>query len=173
MASATMTLISAQTLGGTTASATFSSIPATYNDLKLVMSTQIAGAFGGQDIRLTFNGDSATNYSDTNLYASGTSAGSSRDTSATYFLATAGTQGANNGANVFASSEIYIPNYTSTSSRSFLARDVSEINNTSVYLALVAGLYRGASAISSIALTNSNGGFITNSTFYLYGIKNS
>ena len=175
MANPTMTLISSQTLGGTTASVTFSSIPSTYNDLKLVCSMRgdVSALLGA--VKAAFNGDSATNYSLTNLLGNTSAASSTRTTSATSDLII-NQDDATATANTFGSCEIYIPNYNSTGSKPWFNIDVTEDNATTAGSADIqanAHLYRGASGISSITLTPSSGNFVQFSDFYLYGIKNS
>ena len=175
MASPTMILISGQTLGGTTASVTFSSIPSTYNDLRLVVSARGDTAAYPVAIKIAFNGDSATNYSYTNLLGDG-SAGSSSKASSQTVDQIVNMDGASATASTFGSWELYIPNYTSTGSKPFMGIDVIETNDTTAAHAEIqvnAHLYRGGSAISSIVLTPASGNFVQYSSFYLYGIKNS
>ena len=175
MANPTMTLISSQTLGGTTASVTFSSIPSTYNDLKLVVSARGDAAAYPVAINLKLNSDTATNYSYTNLLGNSSAASSTRASSQTVD-AISNVDGASATASTFGSWEIYIPNYTSTGSKPFFGIDVVETNDVTAQHAEIqanAHLYRGASGISSITLTPSSGNFVQYSDFYLYGIKNS
>jgi hypothetical protein len=175
MANATHTLISSQTLGGTTASVTFSSIPSTYNDLKLVVSARgdVSALLGA--VKVAFNGDSATNYSYTNLLGNSSAASSTRASSATSDLII-NQDDATATASTFGSCEIYIPNYNSTGSKPWFNIDVTEDNAVTAASADIqanAHLYRGASGISSITLTPNSGNFVQYSNFYLYGIKNS
>lgn len=175
MANPTMTLISSQTLGGTTASVTFSSIPSTYNDLKLVVSARGDAAAYPVAINLKLNSDTATNYSYTNLLGNSSAASSTRTSSQTVD-AIPNVDGASATASTFGAWEIYIPNYTSTGSKPFFGIDVVETNDATAAHAEIqanAHLYRGASGISSITLTPSSGNFVQYSTFTLYGIKNS
>jgi len=175
MANPTMTLISSQTLGGTTASVTFSSIPSTYNDLKLVVSARGSSLNQVISFQIAFNGDATTNYSYTRLLGNSSTAASTR-VSTTALDYGAQMDAANATASTFGSCEIYIPNYTSTGSKPFIDIDVSEQNDATAgnsAIASVAHLYRGASGISSITLTPSSGNFVQYSSFYLYGIKNS
>lgn len=69
--------IATTTLGSATATITFSSIPATYTDLKIVFS--YIGA--GNSIRLRFNNDSGTNYAMGLIQGNGTTAVGDRSTS--------------------------------------------------------------------------------------------
>ena len=175
----TYTLISSNVLGSNTASVTFSSIPSTYTDLVLRASTRTsytADAYP-RDTFIRFNGDSATNYSVTRLGAQTGSAFSGRTSSASQgIIFEENTNAAASTANTFSETEVYIPNYLSTSNRAFSNFGVSENNdNTYPIIGATALLYRGGSAISSIFLSPQGGtaNFLTGSSFYLYGIKNS
>jgi hypothetical protein len=68
-AGATYEPIATTTLGTATSSFTFSSIPATYTDLRLVI-----GWVSGTNPRIRFNSDTATSYSQTAMYGDGTAA---------------------------------------------------------------------------------------------------
>lgn len=174
MANPTMTLISSQTLGGTTASVTFSSIPSTYNDLKLVVSARGDAATFTGTLVININADTANNYSYTFLYANSTVAASQKGANQTSDFATM--DAASNTASTFGSCEIYIPNYNSTGSKPYFGIDVTEQNDVATNhfeIDAIAHLYRGTSGISSIKLTPSSGNFVQYSNFYLYGIKNS
>jgi hypothetical protein len=171
----TYTLISSNVLASSAASVTFSSIPATYTDLVLRISARQDGASNGGRLTLRFNGDSATNYSRLGVAASGASVGNISNSSATYFRA-ADADADNDTANTFSSAEIYIPNYTATTSRPISNFGVAENNSTTATgPTIIAGLYRGASAITSIVINDeiSSWNFVSGSSFYLYGIKNS
>lgn len=175
MANPTMTLISSQTLGGSTASVTFSSIPSTYNDLKLVVSARGDTAAFPVAINLKINGDTGTNYSYTNLLGNSSVTSSTRSTSATVD-AIPNIDGASATASTFGAWEMYFPNYNSTGSKPFFGIDVNETNDTTAGHANIqvnAHLYRGGSGITSIVLTPSSGNFVQYSDFYLYGIKNA
>ena len=175
MANPTMTLISSQTLGGSTASVNFASIPSTYNDLKLVVSARGDAAAYPVAINLKLNSDTATNYSYTNLLGNSSAASSTRASSQTVD-AIPNVDGASATASTFGAWEIYIPNYNSTGSKPFFGIDVVETNDATAAHAEIqanAHLYRGASGITRIDLTPSSGNFVQYSTFTLYGIKNS
>ena len=60
MATQTYSPIATQTLLGAAASITFSSIPGTYTDLKLVLTTTVSAV--APNITLQFNGDTTSNY---------------------------------------------------------------------------------------------------------------
>ena len=70
--------IATTTLGTAAASITFSSIPATYTDLRLVV---VAKAVSASTLDVRFNNDSGTNYSKTEISGDGSSAVSFRNIS--------------------------------------------------------------------------------------------
>jgi len=74
--------IATTTLGSSAASYTFSSIPATYTDLRLIINGLQTGTSGNPYIPL--NSDTGTNYSITVLSGNGTSATSARSTNASF-----------------------------------------------------------------------------------------
>jgi hypothetical protein len=171
----TYTLIQSQTLASSAASVTFSSIPATYTDLVIRASVRgdVSALLGA--MKINFNGDTATNYSYTNLLGN-SSAASSSYASAQTTDSIINIDDATATASTFGSFEVYIPNYTSTSSKPFSGFDVTENNAATAGAADIqvnAHLYRGASAISSIVFAPSSGNFVTGSSFYLYGISNA
>jgi hypothetical protein len=175
MANATMTLIASQVLGSSAASVTFSSIPQTYTDLKLVTSVRdsISGVANGA-IYMVFNSDTSSNYSSTWLYGWNSSTYSTDVSSATYFQIPYNGYGSSTStANTFANIDIYIPNYTASSKKQISIFTASESNSTTnVELDFEAGLYQGTSAVSNLKLSAGQN-FVANSSFYLYGIKNS
>ena len=171
-----MTLISSQTLGGSTASVTFSSIPSTYNDLKLVVSARGDAAAFPVAINMKINSDTTSKYSYTHLLGNSSATSSTRPASSQTVDAIQNVDGASATASTFGSWEIYIPNYTSTGSKPYFNIDVVETNDTTAAHANISAnshLYTGASGITQIDLTPSSGNFVQYSTFTLYGIKNS
>jgi hypothetical protein len=170
---ATYVLIATASPTGTTV--TFSSIPQTYKDLVIkysVAEVQGGGGYSQGAFKITFNGDSTTKYSETRLTGGNGTVLTSRRSSSSW------TQfnfynGNNSTANIFSNSEIYIPNYISTSAKSFFTFDVQEDSNASNSNAvnIDAQLYTGTSAITSITLTDANGqSLVSGSKVYLYGI---
>ena len=165
----TYTLIEAKTLGSSSASVTFSSIPQTYTDLLLKVSVRgSSGSF--QSIRMTVNG-ATTNYSNRRLYGDG--AGAYSDSSTPAWLIQTAVSSVSETANTFGNAEFYIPNYTDSQYKSVSVDSVAETNATTAYAFLSTGLWSQTTAISSIGLSMSSGDFVQYSTFYLYGIKNS
>ena len=151
-------------------SVTFNSIPQAYTDLIVKFSARSSKTGTDNDqANLTFN-SSSTGYSDIILYGrNGSAAGAA---SATSYITWAGIiPAASATTNTFSTSEIYVPNYTSSNHKS-VSIDNSEENNSSsdYFVTLLAGLWANSSAITSLTLTCNGGSFTTNSTFTLYGV---
>ena len=151
------------TSGTSTTVITFSSIPATYTDLRIVL-TGTCGTGTDQNIWLNYNGDTTTNYSYTFLSGNGTSASSGRGTSDVVIISgridtTAQT-----------TTLIDIFNYANTTTyKTNLVRG----NNTNGIVTAVVGLWRKTpEAITSISLKIANSTyFVAGTTATLYGIK--
>jgi len=165
----TFVKIQTVTVSTAVASITFSSIPQTFTDLKIVLCARSSRASNLEDaVNISFN-TLTTNFSGRILYGSGSAAASTTTTRyASNIPATTAT------ASVFGNSEIYIPNYTSANHKSFSADSVGENNATEAYIILIAGLWSDTAAITSIGLTSLNSAnFVQYSTATLYGIKNT
>lgn len=159
--------IATNTLGSAAASVTFSSIPATYTDLVLVITPIVTAAttFGMQ-----YNGvTTGTPYSTTILYGDGTSATSARTSNENVIRISYGaTSRTTNSGNII----VNIMNYANTTTyKTNLSRDniASEATGAQV------SLWRSTAAINQIVISPNSGGTIINtgSTFTLYGIKSA
>lgn len=174
----TYTLIASTTVSGTsTVTVNFSSIPQTYTDLVLRVSARTNRSSAVDELMLRFNSDSATNYSATHMTANSGTATSQQvsNNTSTRFISI---NGNTTTSSTFSNTEIYIPNYTGTANKPISIGTVVENNDTTNYFVRgVANLYRGSSAITSISCQSYfDPGvlyFIADSSFYLYGIKNS
>jgi hypothetical protein len=154
---------------GGVSSVTFSSIPQTYTDLKIVVSARQGS--GGTDIKLTFNG-SSTSYSNKRLFGTGSTAAS--DSANTTYVSNTMTDDSDFTANTFGNGEFYIPNYrVSGIAKSVSVDGVTENNATLALSMLTAGLWSVTDAITSITISAQIPNFVQHSSFYLYGIKNS
>jgi hypothetical protein len=155
--------IATQNGTGSSATVTFTSIPATYTDLVLIANPVFTTA---SNINIRINGDTATNYSDTYLYGDGSSATSARDTTQNimYWSGTSvGVTSANRDNGI-----AHFMNYgNTTTNKTVLLR----YNQPSQILGQGVGLYRSTAAITSISVIASAGNFDALSTFTLYGIK--
>jgi hypothetical protein len=164
-------LIETQTLGTAAASVTFSSIPQTFTDLRILVSAR-SNAAGYDNVFLRINGDSTSQYASRNLRAGSGSTNPFTEniTSGSQALDYANISTAQDTANTFGSVDIYIPNYTSTVAKSLFAESAAETNGTVTYvLTLVASRYAGTSPATSLVVQCFSQ-FIAGSTFSLYGI---
>ena len=155
--------IATNTLGSAAASVTFSSIPATYTDLVVIISAKTTSA--AQNLLMRVNSDTGTNYSTTLLTGSGTAVGSVKTSNAT--------QGAldNYGYPDTANHNITTVNLMNYSNTSTYKTWLSRANNAANGTTALVGLWRSTSAINIIRLTTTSGNFVQHSTFALYGIK--
>ena len=163
-AGATYEPIATQTLSSAAASVTFSSISGSYTDLVIV------GNFGtanGNCPLMQFNSDTGSNYSITELVGNGTSATSSRRSSATS-IDISKTVGGN--GNLQQNFVISIQNYSnSTTYKTALVRH-NMATGTYPGVTAIVGLWRSTSAITTIKLLTDGGNYNSGSTFTLYGI---
>lgn len=166
----TYKLISSNILSSTTGSITFLSIPNTYTDLIIKLSTRLNGTGAGTANIISFNGSSAS-FSGRILFGDATSARSVASTVG----GIGATDGTTESANTFNICEVYIPNYTLSANKTFGSNWASENNttNTGAYVGITAALWSNTAAITSITITPEAGSFVSGSSFYLYGIKSS
>jgi hypothetical protein len=158
--------IATTTVSGTsTSQIDFNSISSAYTDLVLVSNYGISANLYG--LRIRFNSDTGSNYSDTALYGDGSSAASTRDSSATSIITSA--VGVSN--NVLNYNLICnIQNYSNTSTyKTALVR----ANAANREVVACVGLWRSTSAINSVSVFVGSGYILAGSTFTLYGIKSA
>lgn len=163
----TMRLIGKVVLGSAASSISFTSIPATHDDLLLVCSLRETTTGGTQGYATIDINSSASD--GRSLYGLAGSAASATTTAANVRTCTSGST-----SSTFSSSTVYIPNYRGSTNKSFSVESVSEDNsaNGAITWAL-AGLWSNTAAITSIALTAQSGTsptFVANSSAFLYGI---
>jgi hypothetical protein len=151
----------------------FNNIPQNYTDLVLKVSCRVS-AFSGyalSRLRARFNIDSANNYTNRLVYnnsGSINSEASGASSGITYFYATAN----DSTASTFGSAELYIPNYSGSTTKSVSIDTVSENNGAAVIMAFNAGLWSITSPINSISISDTNGfTFVQHSSATLYGVK--
>jgi hypothetical protein len=159
-AGSTYTPLATTTLGSAAASVTLSSISGAYTDLVLVCNaTSSSGSPNG--LFLQVNSDTATNYSSTRLYGTGSAAASVRE-STTDRIMTGWTSSTGMTTMI-----THLMNYSNTTTyKTTISRtsdSVSRVNAT-------VGLWRSTSAITSIKLISEGTNFNSGSTFTLYGI---
>lgn len=166
----TFELISSTTVGsGGVSSIDFTSIPATFTDLVLHTSIRQSNASNFSTLQLTINSSTSTF---TNKILEADTAGSpSSGTSPARYVGYI--NASTSTANTFGVATIYLPNYAGSTNKSYSIEYASEINATSDYLGMVAGLWATNSVITAISLVPSTGTILQHSTAYLYGVKKS
>jgi hypothetical protein len=153
----TQTLASAQT------SVTFSSIPATYTDLVLVIN---ATSNTGANSWIRCNGDTGTNYSYIALFGTGSAAGSARDTNKSegllmdYYGNPSSTQPN--------TTVVQFNNYSNTTT---FKTSISRANRAGGGVDAVISSWRSTAAINELTLRFTSATYSIGSTFSLYGIK--
>lgn len=167
MANETMTLIATTTVGaGGTGGFDFTSIPATYTDLKLVFSIRSDLAVTTRGMYFIINGDFA-NYTVKRLYGDGSGTYTTSSTNVEFMTAATG---ASSTSNTFSSGEIYLPNYAGSTNKSWSADIITENNATAAEQNLYAGKWASTSAINRLQLATGNGVWVQYSSASLYGI---
>ena len=172
---ATYNLISNVVIGsGGAANIEFTSIPATYTDLKLVLSGRTTRSAVGEEIAFRVNSLSTSIYSSKFIFALSSGASSATESSVTQCYG--GTVPSTNAtSNTFGSLQMYIPNYAGSNHKPMSFESVLANNSTSAYELWVSSYVVATnSAISSINVYPINSGsFVQYSTAYLYGISNT
>jgi len=166
----TYSLIASNILTSTTASVTFSSIPATFTDLVVRCSVRKATS-SITDLRCAVNA-STTDGSNTFLEGDGGSVITGRSSSQYVRINNSVTSAAQT-ANTFSSAEFYFSNYLVNAKKPISGVGVQENESTTAYISPVASLYNQNTAISSLVFSLDSNSFVSGSSFYLYGIKNS
>jgi hypothetical protein len=155
--------IATYTTTGSVSTYTFSSIPSTYTDIVVIGNFQLSAATA---LRGRVNGDTASNYSLTNITGSGTAATSGRETSVTNWILGGFQIGAS--ANYDNTLVAHYMNYANTTTNKTV---VNRFNSASKETMANVNLWRSTAAINSITLYVASGNFVNGSTFTLYGIK--
>ena len=153
--------IATQTLGSTAASITFSSIPSTYTDLKIIL---VGTASSALLTNLKFNNDTGSNYSRTQLDGDGATASS--------------TVNSNNGfismglvdSTTPAFQNIDIFSYNNSKYKTVLGVFSNDYNGSGNTRRIV-GLWLNTAAITTVTLSLGSGTYSVGTTATLYGIK--
>lgn len=168
MASTYKAIATATVGSGGAANIQFTSIPATFTDLCVLLSYR-AVVSGPTDGKISING-STSNFSWKSVYGTGSAAVSGNNTANN---ALGQVQGAASTASTFTSVQIYIPNYASSANKPFSTEYGTENNAALAYVGFVGALWANSAAITSLTITLDSGNIAEFSTATLYGIKNS
>jgi hypothetical protein len=159
---ATYEPIATTTLGSAATAINFSSIPATYTDLRVIFRN---GDSQPSNTHFRLNTDSGSNYSFTSLNGNGTSATSDRNTNSTTLEINT-----SNGSNAFLTLDFF--NYAGSTFKTSLITLSNDSNGTG-YVIRQVGLWRSTAAITSINFRCGGAGtlnFPIGTTATLYGI---
>jgi hypothetical protein len=156
--------IASTTLGAAAATITFSSIAATYTDLRLVL-TSLSST--GNTQYFTLNTDTGTNYSYTMLYGTGAAASSFRTTSGSRIDIASDVVSASSTIPFFVTVDIF--SYAGSTYKTCLVTSSEDLNGSGVTVSRV-GLWRSTSAINQIVINRTAGNYNTGTTATLYGI---
>lgn len=162
---ATYEPIATTTLSSNLSTITFSSIPNTYTDLRLIVVAKVNNT--GLFPLVRFNSDTSTNYSQTNLYANPAGIGSSQAASATSFSAISN-QSLDN--TIPFGYMLDILSYASSSYKMMLSSTMNDQAGSGSVERIV-GYWRSVNAISSITMLLASNAYVIGTTATLYGIK--
>lgn len=161
-AGSTYTPIATTTLGSAASSYTFTSIPSSYTDLRIIITGTLSAA---DNLAIQVgNGsvDTGSNYSSTYLGGNGSSASSGRFSNTVWAIL-----GYIGISNQF-TAKYDFQNYSNTTTNKTI---LSRTDSSSTWVEAGVGLWRSTSAINTIAVkTFAGSNFAIGTTFTLYGI---
>ena len=164
----TYTLIETVTVtAGTPNTILFSSVPQTYDDLLIKMSTRTNESSYYSDTDITFNGESSRRWN--GFYGiNGTAAGSASNG----FNIVGASTAASSSADIFGNVEIYIPDYKSSNDKAVGSTSVQENETTgNAGIACMSNKVINGTAITSIELDPFYAPLVLYSSASLYGIS--
>jgi hypothetical protein len=165
-AGATYEPIATQTLASAATSITFSSIAATYTDLRIVL--VMSGSSTARNPRFYFNTDTATNYSYLSVYGNGTAAGSFATANDNRILFQQNSAPSTTIPSLF-TADIF--SYAGSTNKTVLCSGSTDSNGAGSTERLV-GLWRSTAAITQIVVDFASATtFSIGTTATLYGIK--
>ena len=158
--------IATTTLGSATKSITFSSIPGTYTDIRVVLvgTFQTAADF----FEVTFNG-TTSGYSWNRMSGNGSASAAGRITSNTKWVPNFPLAGSTT-IPMFSSVDIF--SYAGSTNKSGIMETSAETNDSTLVIRS-AGLWQNTAAITSIKLEVQTYNWNAGTTATLYGIKNA
>ena len=149
------------TLDSTDASITFSSIPATYRDLILVVSMKVETSV---EPKLRFNDDTGSNYSMVQMAGNGSATLSNSGTTNYGWI----TPNSSPSTTTFTAYKAQIMDYSATDKQKTW---LSRFDPDNGYVNALANRWANTNAINQIEIFVSSSNFSTGSTFSLFGIE--
>lgn len=160
---ATYEPIATTTLGTAASTITFSSIPATYTDLRVVLAGTASASVSPE---MRFNSDTGSNYSLTTLQGNGASASSSSASNQTRIYLGYDSSMSTTVPTMF-TADIF--SYAGSTNKTALATGTAD-KNGSGNVERIVGLWRNTSAITTVAVLVTSQTFSVGTTATLYGI---
>lgn len=166
----TYKLLASNTVGsGGASSITFSSISQDYTDLAIRISCRTNSTSTGDGFTIALNGSTAS-FTTKSLFGDSASARSGSSTTAGVGVVS----GTSQATNIFASTDIYITDYSSSNFKPILIENANDSNSAlQAYVFQAGKLWSNTAAITSFTLTPDTGSWIEYTSVYVYGIKNS
>jgi hypothetical protein len=169
-------VIAQQVLASNTNIITFSSIPSTYRNLRLVYQCRGTAAQVNGQMMLRFNGDTGSNYDDQSMSGSGSGTAAMAENIGSNVIRVAFIPQASATASVPGGGTIVIPNYVGTTFNKDVVANTGYKYGTSTGNLVVRttyGAWRNSAAITSLTLQEGQygGDMATGSVFTLYGEK--
>jgi hypothetical protein len=160
--------VATTTLSSAAATITFSSIPATWTDLRLVFNNTGASATGVGTPTMRFNSDTASNYSVVRLAGQGTTAAATYDSSQTV-MNLASYTAPQTSVPLLITVDLF--SYAGSTLKTCFITYSNDYNGGGS-IEHATGLYRSTSAITSISITSAGAStWSVGTTAALYGIK--
>ena len=156
---------------GGAASATFSSIPATYTHLQLRCIARQTGAVNNGNIKVRLNNDSGGNYRTHILFGDGSAVSSFDYGSGNDGIYLNYMPGANATSGIFGAAVLDILDYTDTNKNSVVRFLQGEDRNGAGTMTFDSGLWLNTNVVNRIDLVATQGNLAEYSHFALYGIK--
>jgi hypothetical protein len=155
MPTPTYTALATVTLGSSASSVTFSSIPATYRDLIVVVEGLSAG---GDSALMTLNGDTGSNYTYVRMFGTGSGSGASSSGTSREIFNIYSSRGTN---------IIQIMDYSATNKHK---TSISRSNTANTIVMAFASRWANTAAVNSVALSLGGTTFAATTTLSLYGV---
>jgi hypothetical protein len=164
--------IATTTLGTTTASITFSSIPATFTHLQIRLIARSTRSSGISQYKLNFNSDTAGNYAGHYLFGDGAAVLVGFDGASQTYLWGNPIAANNTLANTFGPGVVDILDYTNTNKYKTIRILGGNDENGGGFVGFLSGVWMSSSAITSITIGEPYGAnFAAYTSAALYGIK--
>ena len=159
--------IATTTLSSAASSITFSSIAASWTDLRIVIPFFKETATSQTSVRVQFNSDTSSAYSYTYAYGDSGGPGTGRSNNNNYIYANFSTDATSTSPCL---TTLDILSYTSSKNKTILCTGSGNKSGSTGAVERTIGLWRSTNAITSVKLESQIGNFAIGTTATLYGI---